>query len=119
MDFLGQHLVNEEKIPTTYRLWKSIVDDKSPAGMRKMVTYCKQDVRLLEKVFDRMSPYMESVTSTARYSNDCPECGRGDKVRCRGKRKRKTGYTYIQLCCDRCPKWFGMPESRFLKNNPL
>ena len=116
LDFLGQHLVGEQKIPTTYRLWKSIVDDKSPAGMAKMVRYCKQDVRLLEKVFDRMAPYFEPVTHVGSRPGDCPECGQSDRVIVKGYRTRVSGAVYVQMLCKRCPKWFGMPKNRLLKN---
>jgi DNA polymerase elongation subunit (family B) len=114
LDFLGQHLVNEEKVPVEFDLWKSIVEDKSPAGMAKMVKYCKQDVRLLEKVFDRMAPYVPPITHLGSRPSACPECGQTDRVIFKGRRTRKTGYVYIQLLCRRCPKWFGMPATRLL-----
>ena len=110
LDYLGQHLLGEGKIPTNFGLWKSIVEDDSPGGMAKMVRYCKKDVRLLERVFDKMSPYMEPITHVGGFPRECPECGH--RARIRGYRTRQSGQTQVQLYCYKCPKWFLVPLAK-------
>jgi DNA polymerase elongation subunit (family B) len=120
LDYLGGALVGEQKIATGFGLWRDIVLDKSETAMRKMVDYCKQDVALLEKVYDKMAPYIEPVTSVADYTCDCPECG-NPRYYVKGYRTRKTGSVWVQLLCKECPKWkwYGVPLSKFKSNKKL
>lgn len=57
LDYIGQFLGVGEKIKTSYDLWKDITlkDDKN--AMKQMITYCQQDVLLLEKVYNKLKPY--------------------------------------------------------------
>jgi DNA polymerase elongation subunit (family B) len=118
LDYLGNLLVGEQKIATGFGLWRDIVLHKSDSAMQKMVDYCKQDVILLEKVFDKMAPYVEPVSSVAEYSCDCPECGNPRPI-CKGYRHRKSGSVFVQLLCKRCPKWYGVPLSKYKTNRKL
>ena len=117
LDYLGQHLLGEGKIPVSFGLWKAIVEDDSPTAMAKMVKYCKQDVRLLERVFDVMAPYLEPITHVGKYREDCPECGRvGIK---RGQRTRASGQTVVRLYCRKCPKWYDVPLGAYQTYRPV
>ena len=50
LDYIAKYLGMGEKIKTEFGLWKDIVLNKDKDAMAKMVKYCQQDVRLLEKV---------------------------------------------------------------------
>lgn len=117
LDYLGQHLLGEGKVPVHFDLWKSIVEDDSPGGMAKMVRYCKKDVRLLESVYNKLAPYIEPITHVGEFPRDCPECGRTARIR--GYRTRASGQSVVQLYCRWCPKWFLVPLGKYEKNRPL
>jgi hypothetical protein len=118
LDYMGNHLLDDEKIPTSFGLWKTIMEDRCPISLQKMIRYCKKDVRLLEDLFNVIAPYIEPVSSVAEYSNDCPECG-NPKTTVKGYRTRATGNVYVQLLCKKCPKWFGVPLSKFRSDKKL
>ena len=115
LDFLGNHLLGENKLPTEFKLWMDIVEHNSPAGMKRMIRYCAQDVRMLEKLFDRIAPYIDPITSVAEYRGDCPWCG-GKKLKMNGTRRRASGILYQDLKCWDCGKQNSLPEGQYLKN---
>ncbi len=57
LDYMGGYLDLGKKIKTEYNLWKDITLHNSREAMTKMVDYCKQDVNLLEKVYNKLQPY--------------------------------------------------------------
>lgn len=57
LNYIGGFLGLGEKISTTYDLWKKIVLKNDKKALQEMVTYCIQDVNLLEKVYDKLEPY--------------------------------------------------------------
>lgn len=57
LDYMGQFLGVGKKIHTEYDLWKKIMMNNCTDSMKKMVTYCQQDVLLLEKVYNKLQPY--------------------------------------------------------------
>ena len=121
LDYLGNHLVDDNKIPVNFGLWKSIMEDRCELSLKRMVRYCGQDVKLLEDVWNVMAPYIEPITSVAEYACDCPECGNPGPI-CKGYRYRKNGSCWVQLLCTKCPnggKWYRMPLSRYQKNKKI
>jgi len=79
LDELGKFLGVGQKIPTDYSLWDRICQEKSPEALDDMVKYCDEDVRLLERVFDKLRPYGKAQFNYGKlYGDDnwsCPECG--------------------------------------------
>lgn len=57
LDYMGSYLGVGKKIKTEFDLWKDIVLHNDPAAMKKMVEYCKEDVRVLERVYNKLKPY--------------------------------------------------------------
>jgi hypothetical protein len=61
-----------------FSTWKKIVLDKDADALELMVEYCKQDVVILEKVFNKLQPYVKNTThygvlfGEEKYS--CPTC---------------------------------------------
>lgn len=58
LDYMGEFLGVGKKIKTEYNLWKDITLNNCKVSMDKMVTYCKQDVVLLEKVYKKLQPFV-------------------------------------------------------------
>lgn len=54
LDYMGKFLGLGEKIKTEGELWRDITLKNDKVAMGKMVTYCKQDVALLEKVYKKL-----------------------------------------------------------------
>ena len=57
LDYMGGFLNMGKKIKTDFDLWKKITlfDDKE--AMNKMIDYCKQDVNLLEQVYNKLQAF--------------------------------------------------------------
>jgi DNA polymerase elongation subunit (family B) len=109
LDYIAQYLKVGEKLETGgFDLWKEIVLNKDKEALEKMVTYCKNDVTILEKVHDQLSNYVPHKTHYGvanggeKYS--CPECGSED-LRFSQKRYTATGTPRIQLQCNECHKY--------------
>lgn len=51
LDYITRYLGFEGKIKTDLQLWKDIFLNDSSKAMKKMLTYCDEDVRQLEKVY--------------------------------------------------------------------
>ena len=84
LDYLGQFLGLGKKIETDYKLWKDVMAGNEDA-LAKMVRYCRQDVRLLEKVYLRLESYNKPKThqgvTRGGIKSDCPRCGLSDTIR--------------------------------------
>lgn len=77
LDYIGQTLGLGKKLETGgFQLWKDITLNNCSKSLKKMIKYCKQDVKLLEKVYDKLLPH-----SKPKYrlggddSLDCTNCG--------------------------------------------
>ena len=112
MDYITKFLGFEGKIKTDYQLWSDILLQKCPKAMRKMVSYCKNDVLLLEKMFGRMNKYVPAKTTIAKRISHCPECG-SDNVNVSKHRTTVQGYKKVQFQCNMCYKYHTVAASRF------
>lgn len=78
LDDLGEHLGVGRKIKTDWSLWKSCMEGDTKA-FDKMVKYNKQDVKLLEKVYDKLKPWTPRHPNLAVYAESarpmCSTCG--------------------------------------------
>lgn len=79
LDYLGKILLNEGKIKTDFDLWKDIVLNNDKLAMNKMVRYCKKDVLLLQRVYERLASYDTPKTHIGVLEGSprwtCPYCG--------------------------------------------
>jgi predicted PolB exonuclease-like 3'-5' exonuclease len=55
LNYIAQFLGMGAKLKTEFGLWKDILLKKCPKAMAKMCKYCKRDVILLEKVWQKLS----------------------------------------------------------------
>jgi uncharacterized protein YprB with RNaseH-like and TPR domain len=79
LDYLGKFLCGTGKLPTTYDLWLDVMDGDAGA-LATMVKYNKADVVVLEKVYERLLPYIKNHPNAALYRDVkvCPNCGSGN-----------------------------------------
>jgi len=113
LDYIGQFLGIGKKIKTDYSLWKEILLNKSSKHMALMIKYCQQDVKLLEKVYKKMSSHIAPKTHFGVIfksdTKDCPECGSDDYTK-KGTKYSATGYKRVQYQCKTCHKYFTRAE---------
>lgn len=86
-------------------LWKDcMVGD--PEAWKVMEEYNKQDVILLEKIYDKVKPWIKKHPNVSLYTHTlvCPNCGSNDY--------QKRGFSYTQSSqyqrykCSECGSWF-------------
>lgn len=71
---------------------------------RKMIRYCEQDVRITEKLYLYLRPWISSQFSMTPIDEEkCPYCGSAELVR-QGTRRTKTRL-YPRLLCKNCGGW--------------
>lgn len=79
LDYIAKFLGLGAKISTGFDLWKNICLNNSKKAMNEMVRYCKADVILLEKVYNKLSGFDRPATNVAVMVGndrwDCPHCG--------------------------------------------
>jgi DNA polymerase elongation subunit (family B) len=117
LDYLGKYLGVGEKMETGgFDLWKDIILKNSKKALTKMVSYCKQDVVLLEKVFQKLNPYIPVKTNAAvmfhRSAIACPEC-LSENTAVNKHRITAAGIRYVGLQCKSCGKYFSVSQTRF------
>ncbi len=115
LDYIAKFLGFGGKKDTSFDLWKDITLNKCAKSMKIMVTYCKHDVVLLEKVWDRLNSYVVAKSSIADYPSQCPECG-SDETVINQRRKTAAGYNKVTFRCKSCGKYTTMSAGRFDKD---
>lgn len=74
-----------------------------PVAWRRMIKYCRQDVRLLEKVYLRMLPYIERHPNLALISGRpeaCPKCGVVGRMIKRHGPDKRTHYKFNNVTAN-------------------
>jgi hypothetical protein len=109
LNYLGSLLKVGNKKPTKQGLWLKVLQGDQSA-IRQMVTYNKEDVRLLERVFMKLQPHIADHTNRQLFGTsghgrlECPRCGSAD-VQSRGIHRAMT-QTYQRYQCKACAGWF-------------
>lgn len=119
LDYIGGYLGVGRKLKNEgFELWKNIVLSNSSKSMLKMIKYCSQDVKLLEKVFKKLNSYTRHKHHLGvLYDHDkcsCPNCT-SDKTISNRRRITATGIKKIQMNCRDCGKYFSISEQTFIK----
>lgn len=106
LDYLGEFLGLGRKIKTDFDLWQSCYmgDDKALA---KMARYNRQDVILLERVFERMRPYVKNlprmIDAEEINESGCPTCG-SMRLQRRGTYETNAS-TFFRWHCQECGRY--------------
>lgn len=115
LDYLGKNLgIGRKKETAGIALW-----ERCMAGDRKswhdMVSYCKNDVLLLERLYKKLLPYIDKHPNRNIYGgtvDKCPKCGHSSMV--------KRGFKYSvygkkqQYQCKKCGGWCS--DGKVIKN---
>ena len=84
-----------------------------------MVDYCKNDVGILEKVYNEIANYVPHKVHYGVSQTDdkcsCPECGSTD-MRFSQKRYTASGHARIQLQCNSCHKYHTVSNRTYEAN---
>lgn len=107
LDYVAQALgVGKKHKHQGFELWVKCMND-DPEAWKTMETYNKQDVVLLESVYEIFRPWIRNHPNLGLYrgSDDavCPNCGSDSIVR-RGYSFTTTG-RYQRYCCSDCGHW--------------
>lgn len=106
LDYLGEYLGLGRKISTTQQLWLDCLAGKKGA-VREMVRYNKQDVNLLEEVYNKLRPYDDKGPNFNLYERGsdpvCPHCG-SVHLQKRGFQHALTR-VYQRYQCTECGGW--------------
>jgi uncharacterized protein len=88
-----------------FKLWVECMNG-SESAWRNMRRYNKKDVRLLEKLYKRLLPWIERHPNLSVYKDKpaCPNCS-SELVQRRGKEVAISKW-YIRFQCQSCGKWF-------------
>jgi len=122
LNYIAQFLGLGKKIDTGgFSLWKEVMDYKSTA-LTKMVDYCKQDVVLLEKVYQKLNAYTLSKVHVGLHqggnSCSCPSCASPRTVS-NGVRITASGLKKRRLQCLNCGKYFSISSAEYDKLNKV
>jgi hypothetical protein len=116
LDYIAKVMGLGGKHHTDFSLWKSILIDKCPKAMARMVRYCKQDVALTEKVFQELQTYhnvkihMGVAEGGDRWS--CPECG-SESLQSRGTEATRGGVMRHVMRCKCCGRSYRISQHAF------
>ncbi len=85
-----------------FNLWKDVLAGDERA-IKKMTKYCIQDVKVLEKLYSAILPFIRNHPHLGKAKHECGNCG-SKHTQSRGYRRTK--YFRIQrLQCQSCGSW--------------
>lgn len=106
LEYIGQYLGEGGKVEHEgFKLWRKIIEDEDPKYRRKMLRYCEGDVRLTERVYMRMRPWiLDHPAMRAIGAENCPTC-LSKNTKKDGIRRTKC-YHIQQHQCNDCGAYF-------------
>ena len=110
LKYITDYLGVGAKIKVEYDLWKAVVFRQDDKALRRMVRYCKRDVEILEKVFDKMNNYIPAKTHQGEPGT-CPEC-RSKNITINKTRISAAGMKRVCYQCKDCGKYATVAETR-------
>jgi hypothetical protein len=101
---LGVLLGEGKKLKTDFNLWLGCINGEE-AAWKKMVSYNKQDVVLLEKIYLRLRPWIKTHPNLTILNPNakCPKC-ESNKIQWRGTAVTST-CSYKRFQCLSCGGW--------------
>lgn len=107
---LGELLgLGKKEKHTGFDLWLGCMSNDADSWSL-MERYNKQDVRLLEKVYLKLRPWIRSHPLMRDDRDGCPKCG-SDRVQSRGTRRNAASISR-QMWCRDCDGWYVIPIKR-------
>ena len=85
-----------------FEMWSDVLDG-CPKAQAKMARYCAGDVRLTERLFNRLLPYLDNYPHLReRSGHSCPKC---ESAMTSQGWKRTKHYKVQSLKCTSCGSW--------------
>ena len=107
MDYVAEFLGEQGKLETGgFSLWRDVVLFGDPKARVTMEKYNKRDIKVLEKLYKRIRPWIKNHPSLGHFGGDahsCPTCG-SKKLQRRGTHKTKVS-TFQRFQCQSCGAW--------------
>lgn len=107
LDYVGKLLGLGGKMPMNYSYWIECAKGNLKA-LKKMLAYNKQDVDLLEAIFKKLLPYVETKINRSLFTKDhnfmCNSCGSTELTKNGSKvlKSRKVQYYRCTQCGSSC-----------------
>lgn len=118
LDYLGKLLLGEGKIKTDFDLWKQIVLGNNESSLLQMVKYCKKDVDLLQRVWDKLRSYELSATHVGSLEGKdrwtCAYCG-SEEVHLSKTRATPKGIKQRQMVCGTCGRYYTIADNVYAR----
>lgn len=119
LDYVARALGLGEKIRHAgHELWVRCMA-KDPEAWKQMEAYNRQDVALLEPVYERLRPWIKNHPNHGIYDEPgipvCPNCGSGHLQRRGFARTQANKYARYQ--CQDCGTWSRGPVSELAKED--
>lgn len=108
LDYLSQYLNVGKKVPHMgFELWQRCMQNE-PKAWKLMEKYNRQDVALLEEVYNALLPWIKNHPNMGLFQESkdspvCPTCG-GTHLQKRGTYRTKT-QSYQRYQCQDCMSW--------------
>lgn len=104
LDYVAQRLgLGKKTDHEGYTLWVKCMN-KDKEAWKRMEEYNIQDVVLLEKVYEKVLPWIKNHPNRGLYGGDgCPTCG-SSRLQKRGFAHTSTG-SYQRFQCTECGSW--------------
>jgi hypothetical protein len=115
LDYLGELFGLGRKIPTNYGMWQRILFEDHQPSLEKMARYCRRDVQLLAKLYERCRAWFPAVDSVSQSVIDCPHCG-GPTIVSKHRLTAQHG-PRVQILCKTpgCGQYHTVSETRYEK----
>jgi DNA polymerase III epsilon subunit-like protein len=104
LDYLGKLLRVGGKRATPKGLWLRVLQGDK-AAICAMVAYCREDVRLLERVFLKLRQHAAATHLHRGEKGRCPRCG-SRRIQARGIHRTARGRGYARWQCGECGGWW-------------
>lgn len=116
LDYIAKFLGIGGKIHTEYNLWKKVVLDNDKKALKDMITYCKYDVLLLEKVYHKLAIHVQHKTHAGAVAGrdqwTCAYCG-SDEVIKNMTRFNASGSRRHVMKCKSCHGMYSISDKIF------
>lgn len=120
LDYISKYLGFGGKIETGgFGLWKDICLNNSSKALNNMINYCKKDVILLEKVYNKLKGFTKHKTHIGVLNDgsviDCPHCG-SDNIGHHNQIILASGMIKHSMKCRDCGKYHTVSD-KYIRTN--
>ncbi len=112
LNYITKLLGLGEKIKTDFQMWVDIMVHNNRKVLDDMMSYCAQDVRLLERLYHTLSNYVPASSALSGDLATCQECG-AEAMELKQTRNTAAGLERRALRCKECGKHRTVPGAKY------